>query len=346
MILPITLPPITSDPQYTDLLTTILPYKGGHEWYISNFIQIYTDFIYYDTYGKGELRFREQKFIINKAPYASFWYDGIPFLKSFNTIDDISLLIDKKLIVDYFKTIISSGHYIITCMDRHYVDKRYALGTIHGMLIYGYDESSFKIAYFVSDSGKYTFSEITFDSAFKSINHTTDYDPLSPSGTDERVVFFKMGDSDYKMDTQLVRRLLEDYYLERNTTESYECLAEINRYGHDVKWGMGCYKYLIDYINSLEAERLDVKSLYLLSDHKKAMVERVEYFLSADLLTDSSLLNEFAEIRDNATSCVALGLKYTITGRKKILSDIISQLQIIYDLEKKALRRMLDNFNG
>jgi len=342
MILPVKFPPITSDPQYADLLAATLPYKGGYEWYISNFIQIYTDFLFYKQYGKGELRFREHLFILNR-PTPSFWYDCIPFVKTKNYIHDVSLFIDVRNITEYFKHIINEGNYIIAYVDRHYANARYPLGTLHSMLIYGYDSYSFKVADFISNSGTYTFSEVSIDNIHKSFNPGNEYDLPPFIDSANKVVYFAMSDAEYKMDTGLIKRLLEDYYLERNTTDSYECLEETNKHEHNAIWGMGCISYVIDYLSNLEEKTLDLKALVLLSDHKKAMVERLEYLLSIGQLTDSSAIENYVAIRDKMQSCVGLGVKYLLTNEKKFVSQIVHQLQTVYESEKNVLPKILND---
>jgi len=343
MILPVVFPPITADSQYADMLTTVLPYKGGYEWYFSNFIQIYSDFSNYKYYRKGELRFREQTFAINKDRPV-FWYNCIPFVKTINTIDDITCFIDINTIVRHFKSLIDNGNYIIAYIDRHLINPYFDLGSLHSVLIYGYDTSAFKIADYVCHSGRYVFSELSFENTCKSFGSHYKLPPYIDS--DKKIVFFKMGDSDYKLDSQLIKRLLNDYYHEINTTDSYECLATFNKYEHSPSWGMGCITYLIGCLESLENESIDVKQIYLIFDHKKAMVERIEYLLSVGLLTDGSLLNEYCAIKNRMTACVLYGLRYRHSGDRNFISKIISQLKFTYDMEKDLLPKILANLNG
>jgi hypothetical protein len=343
MILKIETPPITSFPHYTDLLATIIPHKGGKEWYYNNFIQLFADFRFFI---QGEVNFREHFFAINKN-VKYFYYDYNPFIKAYCDIEDFSLFFDKNEIVDRVKSLIDSGFYTVIILDRHLIKTSYPPGSIHPVLVYGYNEHSFKIAEFLGSGGKYDFLDVNFSNVIESYKQKN---PLPHWLTNEkRLVSFKIGDIDYKFDYVLLKKLITDYYEEKNTVDSYECIHHFLEYPKGAVWGMGCYAYLIDYLKIIlsknEVVDLDLRGFYVMYDHKIAMCDRINFLLNNNNLNDVSLLSNYTKIRDSWRNCYNMFLKYTMDGKMNSITQMIDLINKIYEDEKRTLEKLLTDLS-
>ena len=342
MILPVEFPPITTSPEYADLLSAISPCKSSKDWIYNNYIQVYADFSYF---AQGDFRFRDGLFAINKI--GTFYYQYNPYIYNYTTMDDFSLFFDKANLIERLKRFIDSKYYIILYLDRHLLNSSYAKGSLHNVFVYGYDDSSFKIADFISNSGGYIYTSINFSDIISSYNE--DYLANRESGVDtqNKLVMFKVRDPDYKSDDLLMRKLIEDYYYERNTIESYECLKN----NENALWGMSCINHLAvnlqatSEIDHPKIGSIDLKNVFLMLDHKTVMKNRLSYLLERDIIKDKSLLVGYEKIVIAMQICVNACLKNTITEKAKLLLDAANKLYEVYDAEKILLKKLLEEIN-
>jgi len=353
MILPVEYPPITSSPEYADLLSAILPRKSGRDWLYNNFIQLFVDFSYFDY---GEIRFRENLFALNKLP-DFFYYQYNPFIHCYTVAEDFSLFFDADRLVDKLKAFIDNGYYVIVYLDRHFIDAKHKKGSLHNALVYGYDDSSFKIADFVSESGGYLYTQIYFSDVIASFG--AEHALKREFGVDSRckLVMFKVKDAEYQRDDVLMRKLIEDYYHERNTTESYECLRRLSD-NQNAIWGMGCIKHVALSLNQIASaadhtyerelsrmthkELAALKGVHMLLEHKTVMKDRIGYLHEKGIIEDEKRLFEYGSIVDTMKTCMNRVVQYGYSGRVEQLTLAVSKLDEVYNEEKIFFRKLLE----
>ena len=337
MNLNIVRPPITTMPQYTDLLSTILCYENGVNWYYNNYIQLFTDYRYRDY---GEIKFRDDFFSLNNIN-SSFSYRCNPFILSLQTIEDITLIIESSSIIPYFKELINNKYYIIPYVDTHYINNEIRKGSIHAVLFYGYSDTTFKTADFTSN-GKYGINEIKSSDVERL--YTRKYELPNFIECENRVVAFSLKNADYWFDLEVVKRQFSDYLYEVNTTDSYECIKYFESNEPKMQWGMGCYSCLISYYKSSIADErryIDLRGLYALCDHKIAMMDRMKYMLKQKFLEDKSVLLELSNVLDNLRTGLNMTIKFNLTHNDEFIVKAVDLLSKTYEHEKRIMERVM-----
>ena len=341
MILNVKNPPITTMPHYADALACISCLDHGMNWYYSNYIQIYTD---YRWVPYGEIFFRDNLFWVLKH-YNDFSYAYNPFIASWQSISDITLYVEKSNIVNTFENLINNEHYIIANVDLHYLNTLYPPGVIHTIFIYGYDEESFKVADFTR-GGRYGFNDL--NKVLLEESYSSEYEMPNYSQHRNHVAAFMLQDVEYSFDLELVKKQLVDYYNENDSLNSYEYTRYHEKIATKFLWGMGCYSNLISYLLKMNSEfkAIDHRSLYALCDHKKAMVDRLEYMIEQNHIEDCSIRQEFENLYQELVRGLNMLLKYNISGDEKIIVRLVNLLRNIYDNEKKSVEKLLKELDA
>ena len=334
MVLDMKYPPLTSYGQYADLLSATMTLENGYKWYCNNYVNL---FVLYRFSEHGQLLFRDAFFGLAETQ-PQFLYSYCPFVKNINIIDDYTMFFKTDELIDRFKSFIDDGYYFHIMVDRHYLNNNIPIGSIYFVLVYGYEDQSFLVADFVSDSGKYVYTRISFADLMSSYRGS--YNLPKFVRNLNSIYMMKIENKDYCFDMDLFKRLLEDYKNERNSLDSPETIKHCEI--ENTYWGMAAYQYLINYLSLLDANsKIDLRSFCVLYDHKTAMCDRIQFFLDNQMIRDYSVLERYKTIKNDVLECVNLCVRYSISLNSNILDKCIKKLENIYTKEKVVIEELL-----
>lgn len=331
-VLPINLPPIGAFCHQALIHAILSTNIESAPWLHSNYIQIYClkdlikqgvrngtlDF-YYNFYG--DFRFYE--------------HSTCPWLLMNRYPRDV--VKDKWQSEYYFiKERLMANEYVFLILDRkYYFNTEYS--SYHPVLIYGYDDE--EETFYVADnniSGKYELQSIKYELFLKSLE-VPDEEVMSVART-EGICTFKIRtyDSDcYKFHLTKVIMDLQDYL--------YPIYSEDLAY----VYGIMCYDELLKYYNNInEKERIDIRAISTVVDHKILMSLRLEYMNKNGYISSELVRSYRVQVENQLVASRNLLIKYNITRDKKLkkrCTDILKETALC---EENILTDLLNQINS
>lgn len=308
-------PKINTFPIYGDVFS-VLPVETDERllsWVYNNFIQ---------------LRYLPSMHILFFEQYRSI-LDSCPYLSRVTVRRE---MIHKNYggLHGFLREMIDMDQYVFLYVDRYFlpVYSAYQKKHInHEFFIYGYDEE--KQIYYCSDndqSGKYcrftcTFEEVlaAYEGVMGSTYHTNvhafgiemwwskEYEPLK-----EKQIF----------------ALLDDYVNSRDVRNFTEPFSNL-------RCGFGVHQDVLRDIETAD-NNLDVRSMYLLLEHKKLMAERFAYMYKEtgrDVYEKVSLF--YNDISENYNSLMIKMVKYNMRMKQSLLEIIVTDFKELIKQEKQ-----------
>ena len=329
-VISVTYPPITSYPQYAGPLSLIYTYDNAKKWFANSYIQLFID---NRKPVSGGIKFRQELFL-----------RFCPFIRM-EGIEDYRFFTNKDKLIDDIKIIISNNQAVAVNVDRYFIPlKKNNNHLIHSVYIYGYDDEKqeFYIADFVSESGKFTLTTIPYENMQESLNSMDDTDYTYKYSSKKFFIYtYDVFDYDYEFSIQELHQKLSDYYKCENTMDA-NCYEVFRMYkvNSDTKWGIGVYEWLIEYISDIKIKNnkyMDLRSIYVLLDHKNAMLERINYLESENILQNHDMLRiKYTALLNKINILLNLGIKYNLSNNEEIIIKMQSLINDIIEMEKDA----------
>ena len=333
-MLNVTYPPITSYPQYAGPLSLIYACENAKSWFCNTYIQLFTD---HRNPISGGIRFRQELFL-----------KYCPFFKMF-ALEDYRFFTDKNKLINDIKKILSNNYAVAINVDRDFIPLiKNAYHFIHSVYIYGYDDEKqeFTISDFVSESGSFTLTTIPYKNLQESLDsmNETDY-TVKYSSNKFFIYLYDAHDFHYVFDIKKLCHELGDYYNCENTMD-VNCYEVYNLYktkDNNVMWGIDVYNWLSEYLSEFK-DSIDYHSIYVLLDHKKSMLLRIDYLESIHLLKDYLTLKQgYNELLNKIKVLLNLSIKYNLTRDKKIVDKMQVEISVIKKLEKDMAYMFLES---
>lgn len=340
------IPRIAHSPVISAMFAILGNKKNVKPWIMSNFINIY-----YNSFT-GEDQFLTRCDFFAECPWLKMCVVDIQQLEALN----VSL-------IDYIKKSVDLGYYVYIVVKTWYIaaysKKDFADPTTsHNMLIYGYDDDRKKLC--IADhftNGKYATSECGYDELLTSLQHFYKEHPFYYN----IIRTFKFKDVYYKFEIEPLKRRLSEYV---NSTNVFDSRMKIDPdYGYD-----GGKEYIYKYVTYRErkeqyyfglsiydelkrvciADRdIPIRAFQLIVDHKKLMIERIDYLAEVGVLTQPDydellmtskiLLNESVILRN-----LVIKLKYEksldVNGSS---TTVCNKIETIKSIEKKFIERLV-----
>jgi hypothetical protein len=300
-IINVVYPPITSFPHYAGPLSLIYNYDNAKTWFYNSYIQLYTDFRHID---RGEIKFRQE-------------FLNFPFINICG-IEDYRLLFGKDNLIFNLKNIINENIAVATNLDRYFITSyKQQEHLIHPAYFYGYDDDNqlFYISDFVS-SGKFIFTDISYKSFMESVYIMDDLDyKFKNSSKKYFLSLYYINDREYNFSINKLYKELLDYYNCQNTIDSDD-IKMFYKLTDDVKWGLAVYDWFMEYISEFGKtdyceSTIDHRIAYIINDHKKAMLLRLEYMQDKKYITNGdNLIKDYNDLYINSNILLNLCLKY------------------------------------
>ncbi|WP_239615196.1 hypothetical protein [Cohnella mopanensis] len=296
MKLPICKPPLVGLLRWAHTLAITSSYSDTLPWFYSNFIQL-----------SGNRHFIEngEEFFLDfyRGGRAEFDHNN-PFLQSHKLSVDVFRMLGLTSLSSFCVEALEKGYYPDVFIDEQWIPHSYAFGSYrlpHHLLIYGYESGKHFYCQGFDKFGVYGNHKVSFedlDRAYDSMSELIQSGQVGEQGT----YLFKL-DSNYRyrFDVRSVVNQLQDY-LRADTEEN-----RINRNPEQDVLGVEVYDSLLKYFDYARRDdptlkkRADIRQLHILWEHKKTMVDRLDYMKREGYLTDSDeLVASYKEVANKA----------------------------------------------
>lgn len=314
-VLPVKYPRITCHQSMASLLSILECIPRTDEWMYSNFI-ITEAFTYIGGYGVGSV-----ELVIDPSyDFSAFcpW-----FWKSEMSVETIAMF--EPDIINFIMKCIDSGNYLLLFVDESkFSSMPDKTAFFHDIFIYGYDleEKIFLTADFTFNHGKYQYEPVTFSDMKEA------YASAVSSGKNlNNEGFAKLwhvrSDASYSLDIPLIKDSLKEYL------DGYSYANRFSRTYHQAplnKAGVKVYDSLIENLDKAGMR----KCLHNLYDHKKLMLERIQYLEAKGYLSSGKdTYGSYPDIVNKAVLATNLYIKYGLTGKETLLPKIAGILSEI-----------------
>lgn len=335
ILLPMAKPIIHGYTHYAHLLSILQCNQKTLPWIFSNFIQIY---MYKD---------------LQKTPWGDFYNPMQYELRLVNTckwikcprVERDQFLENKELLINFLENQLKKGNYLHLNIDHEQITSFKTDKKFHDALVFGIDVDSDIIH--VADVFKFGLYEkkvlsiSEFINAYYSAEHNIKYDFF-----DGMIYLYNLRDEcevDFNI-KNIENSIIE--YRESKTPEYWRLYNTSNK--KDVVFGLSAYDSLCQYIECVikyDDVFLDLRHFYLLMDHKKIMIERLNFLCKQKLYSESSMkfiIKSYQEMSNILKTITHIIIKYDITKNKKILNKVLKYLHQIKNEEYEILGKYLD----
>jgi hypothetical protein len=338
-VLPMNYPPITSYPLHANLLSIVTHDPDSYNWIYNYYIQLEVD--------------KEMKFGARLEFCSTMLWKSCPFIYYQRMSRDF---ITQKwgTITNFAIDCIHLDTYVCFNINKYYIsayDKYREKHVIHDIFVYGYDKKNNQ--FHVADNfvfGKYSYEVIPFEELEEGYNqiHLTGQndwmDGVEFIKYRQRSLNYIDFNHEYTFDPELAAELIEDYLNGENTLKKRRIPSE--QFKKDLLFGMDIYSHLQCYYERFKKEEVpyDIRPLHVLWDHKKMMVQRIQYMGKRGFLKNAiHLQQKYQELENQALILRNLLIAYSLREDNKYIVKIIKGLGEIASKEKPLLVEMLDN---
>ncbi len=217
-------------------------------------------------------------------------------------------------IFDFIIKCIDNGHYIGLMLNEKYVPSSVAYDVFdfeHQSLIYGYDLNK-KIIYLMGFDRYQHFKPyvLTFEEFYAA------YDNLINS-YEIALMSFSASEYVYDLDVKIVCKMLREYRF--SIDSSYREELNVNK-GLRF-YGIQIYDILLNNLYKLSDQRIS----YIIYEHKKIMVARIDYFKCKGLFQNTDYIrlhHKSKELEKISLELMMICIKYQISGKEELLNKI------------------------
>ena len=349
--LPLVSPPILLYVDYAYTLSILRNYSKTDAWFYSNYIQIF-----YQKKGEGDIC----KYFITDT-YGRVWNPYIPWF-NYQSLDRSLVKSLNINIMDLVINSLNTNNYVHLYWDEYYVPNGITYNKdhfSHATLIYGYNltEKCFYTvgfqdtrktenlgsSFYSYDKHKISFND--FEQAY--------YSDANYVGTE--ISLMKLNDEfTYNFDLTVLLQQLNDFYLSRNPLLNYGTHFNANNIynnsyfrnppGSEMIFGMEAYKSLQSFIETAPQDnyKRSFQPIYALWEHKKIMLERIEYLQNNKYLSEKHSLNvSYKQIEKKAKALNDYFIKFIISKNDKLITRMVKILSEIDEHEKIVLADMI-----
>ncbi|OBZ14220.1 hypothetical protein A8L34_09685 [Bacillus sp. FJAT-27264] len=329
-------PVLRSYPMYAHTLSIVANNPSYLGWFYSNYIQISC------SKFRGESNSFQVNYHNQHERYFCPWIHYNRLNKEFVTSkwngDIVQFLID----------IIDQSFYVYFVVDNYYIPASWSYHKVshpHDLLVYGYDlkEKTFNIADAFVD-GKYSHATCTFsemEAAYTAYDQPSDIyrafnnniELLRLNTTDEVDPYLALFNLPFVEDS--LRNFLTGNDLSPGMKPIFE------------NYSMGIHVYddlmkYLDYVKDNEATYIDLRGIYVISEHKKIMLSRIEYMLEHKYIHfDKKLLTDYKDVLKEAILTLNVAIKYNIKPDQILLSKIHTGVEKMRNREMDVLSEFL-----
>ncbi len=241
---------------------------------------------------------------------------------------------------DFVRDSIGTGDYVFACLDKFFLPHAEEFGwqhKAHQTLISAVEPQSGAalLSDFYGNPGytRHWTESVDVDRSFPSggINTDREDDPWNIL----LVVLLQFRSIEYRFDLDFLLVLIDDYLRSANSVDGYEKRLYLQQ--RSVRYGIAVYDFLLEYMTRLiDGEPGDIRVFHTVSEHKKAMCDRVR-FLCDTYSLDPALCDRFRHIAREALIIRNLFLYCGVSQDPRRLRNIPPRVETLRQAEVVAL---------
>lgn len=251
---------------------------------------------------------------------------------------------------DFIECAIDGNYYLSTFLDQYFRDDMEGrTGFHHPNYIYGYSKKK-KEVYLMDnfEQGKFGKKAVTYEQ----INRA--YQLVPGDLWVVSVFLYQLFPYTHQFVPGYVKEQIMDYLQPGkgvcyfNRTVCTEQTHDGKDYYNSVYFGVHCYDLLEMYFNSIIEEDgqyrdKDWRSLSMLCDHKRMMVQRYEFMAEHHYMQeDIGLYEKLKKLDENCVVLLNIFLKYTLTGEKDYLVKCVERLHDIKHEDIECMKQFAE----
>lgn len=284
---------------------------------------IYSEFIQWHTFRDREDERMHMRLYNNKSEM--FSYEPLH-----GTIITPKQLVNGNDVISVFRGFLNDGQYIYDFVDHYYIK---SLGWnnhfIHDMLIYGYDDDLQVLYAYAYHGGKLTEFDISYH------DYETAYNSDYQKNHLHHTILYRKKDEIFRPNISRIGNHLLDYISSVNT---YNREVPLTKNLYKSKYGLDVYdelKYNLQYMRDWNLN-IDIPDMFCVYDHKRFMIERVNYLdKHTNLKCSDELRNKFAKIEISSKIMLMLVVKLNQKGLSSNTdyNNLMKQFDLLKELE-------------
>lgn len=344
--LPVTNPLITSWQWHATLFSILSNDENAKKWIFSNYIQL-------RCYNIEEIFTGDDMLFCDMMPGSSSLKQCPYLVTSMMTKEQIESYCGN--IIDFIIKTIDLGGYVYGVFDEakilspETIDYKFP----HELFIYGYDldKQIFNVGDFTFKDHYTSDNTVTFEDIRKGYEDITASDDhmFKDDYKGKRGLYVIIKNSDtsaYELDTTLIRDTINEYL---NSVDSKNHFRMMRNRFDDTTFGVEVYDRVLKRIqDQMQAEEpdFDIRALHLMYDHKKLMLERIQYLMANNCIDyDKNLLDSYSNVVRNMLAARNLLIKISITGDVSEAVKFKQYFAIAKEKEMSVLQEVLSQMN-
>lgn len=239
-------------------------------------------------------------------------------------------------LIELIQTLIAQGYYLTGNYNAFYIKAKHAYqyyetSTVY--LIYGYNMES-QVFYAIGKTSSCIFEPyvISFEEYILSVfNRKNGLFNLN---------FIKFNENcPIKIDLKKVHNGIYDYIHSLRKEDALALEGDTRNY----RYGLNCYR---DFLKSLTNQHeyrhyIEPVSYAVFFEHHILMQKRIDYLISADIIDNKELGDEYRQIVEHSKRIYSSCLQYNISFDPQLLKQIYDGVAFIIDEEEQLLNRLL-----
>jgi hypothetical protein len=290
--------------------------------------------------------------------YYDFFYKNCPFIETQRISKQILSAFDND-IISFIKWAIDNDNYAYLVADTQMIKAYYKSSGLHDLWIYGYDDDNrvlhicdcFKFGTYSSSVCTYQELRNAVEPVTKNNSHLFFRDNI------ELLSYIKPKESSpiyqHSFDLLRVKESLQDYVMGRPTQKwfiNYYSIARENVNTNTCVFGMDCY---VGIRNKLKYARANGhwaafwrQAFYIIWEHKRVMLARMHYMQKNEVIDEiEPIINLYEKVEQSASIALNLAIKYSLTGKASIITDIATLYDEVERCEAESLTRLIVSMN-
>lgn len=308
-------PHIDTYPNLNTVLSIAMAHEEAKHWFYNKFVIIY---------GTMSRRFNFHGHFIDGWTMQAM----CPFVRR-NAYTHEYIDTNYTSFMEFVIHCIDSGHYVYATLDRFYneraEDDYQKYHYVHQMFIYGYDTEQKVVLGADFYDGNYLYREVSFEGIEKGYHGFEQVTNL-PGGAKSEVVTFSYKPGKWQFDLVRLIESLEDYLKGVDSSNLFYYVVT-RQEQQDFKYGIRYYETLRQLVQEKDWDR---RAFHILYEHKKIMVERLEYLKDHIGYENEAIEKAYRELQDEAMIVRNLVLKNLFqeqAGRSERLKELLDKME-------------------
>ena len=325
-------------------LLIVLSRDYTKDWFFDNFIQLCApkDVFIYEEKDVEFLNF-----------FPKYLCDTSYYLRSYNLTDEIMHIFPEN-ICELLIRWIDNDFYIQLYLDEGGIPGTHA--SLHNnhllneQLIYGYDDRACEFMFTSFDENMHHKKmKIKFDDVrrifgsqiYKSLSRECKWPCI---GNEYGITLLRFNENvRFNPNPKHICEQLVEYYNGENSARHFLWFTDEKL---QYNFGMDIYESIISWLAlHKNGEHIDIRVFYGLWDHKKIMIQRIDYLIQIKAIPNNgSIISQFNQVEKLSNTIRTVALKYNLSHKENSIISLIRLIEELRNAEKAALKELIDAF--